>query len=226
MYKGKFLVHVLLVILGMGEVFSQDAVNADEGVEVVKKGEGWVDLFNGKDLSGWKNVYPYGVCKVVDGEIHMTGDRKFFLTTEKRFGDFELEVEIMLPEVGPANSGVMYRCHVDKDKKRHKVSGYQAECDPTKRAYSGRLFDEGRRKWKLLTEEQKKKTHSVQAPLGKWIKYKIVAKGDHLRVWVNGLLTTDLHDKEDAEGHIGIQHHGEKGKTYRFRNIRIKELNG
>jgi len=202
---------------------------ADKEIAEVKKEvmeeKGWVDLFNGKDLAGWTNVYGHGEAKVVDGVVELTGDKKFFVTTEKTFADFELELEIMLPAIGPANSGVMYRCNVDKDAKKHKIWGYQAECDPTPRAYTGRLYDEGRRKWSLLTDEQKKMTKAIQAPLGEWIKYRIVANGDHLQVWVNGELTTDIHDDKDASGHIGIQHHGEKGKTYSFRNIRIKELN-
>ena len=41
---------------------------------------------------------------------------------------------------------------------------------------------------------------------------------------VNGVLTTDIHDEMDLEGYIGIQHHGEKGLSYQFRNIRVKDL--
>jgi len=41
---------------------------------------------------------------------------------------------------------------------------------------------------------------------------------------VNGVTTTDIHDQEDAKGYIALQHHGEKGQIYRFRNIRIMEL--
>ena len=62
---------------------------------------------------------------------------------------------------------------------------------------------------------------------GNWFTYIYAVNNvnpDHLQVWVNGVQTTNVHDKMDAEGFIGIQHHGEKGKTYCFRNIRIKEL--
>lgn len=180
----------------------------------------WQPLFNGKDLTGWKNPYGYGQAKVVDGEIHLTSDRKFFLTTEKTFGDFELEAEIMLPETGPANSGIMYRCHVEPG----KVYGYQAECDSTDRAWSGGLYDEGRRSWLAPTTKDAGKIKLVKAPLGQWMKYRILAVGDHLQVWVNGQQTTNYHDSVDAVGHIGIQHHGENGKTYRFRNIRIRPV--
>ena len=204
-----------------GKAEEKMAKKADE--MAAEKGK-WIDVFNGKDLTGWTNLYDHGESKVVNGEIHLTGDKKFFLVTEKTFTDFELKLEVMLPAVGPANSGVMVRAQVDKTKPKHKVWGYQAECDPTPRAYSGRVYDEGRRKWELLTDEQKALSENVQAPLGKWMTYRIVCKGDHIRVWVNGQLTTDLKDSKDAEGVIGVQHHGEKGKTYAFRNIKLREL--
>ncbi len=199
-------------------------VAVKETLAVSAEEEGFVELFNGKDLSGWSNVYKHGDAKVVDGEIHLTGNKKFFLTTKKAYKDFELELEIMLPAVGPANSGVMFRAQVDKTKPKYKVWGYQAECDPAKRALSGRIYDEGRRRWGLLTDEQKKIGKYIQAPYGEWIGYRIVCKGDHIQVWVNGHLTTDLKDSADAEGVIGLQHHGENGKTYRFKHIKLKEL--
>ena len=85
---------------------------------------GYTPLFNGTDLSGWRNPYPYGEAKVVDGEIHLLADQKFFLVTETEYADFSLSVDIHLPE-GPANSGVMFRCHVDPKKKEEglRVSG-------------------------------------------------------------------------------------------------------
>ena len=195
--------------------------HAKEDAKDPHKDAGWVDLFNGKDLTGWKNPYEWGEAKVVDGVIELTANKKFFLTTEKQFSDFELEAQIMLPAEGKANSGIMYRCHVDKN----KVFGYQAECDPTDRAWTGGLYDEGRRGWLAPTKtEEGRKIKLVKAPQGEWISYKIMCVGDHLQVWVNGKQTTDFKDDVDAKGYIGLQHHGEKGQTYKFRNIRIKEI--
>ena len=184
------------------------------------KDDGWVDLFNGKDLTGWKNPYEWGEVKVVDGTIALSGNRKFFLVTEEQFSDFELEVQVMLPEKGPANSGIMFRCHAQKN----RVFGYQAECDPSGRAWTGGLYDEGRRKWLHPKGNERGKTKLFQAPLGEWITYRIKCVGDHLQIFINGKQTTDFRDDVDAKGHIGLQHHGEKGKTYKFRNIRIREI--
>jgi hypothetical protein len=187
---------------------------------------GWVDLFDGKTLTGWTNVYDWGEAKVADGEIHLTADKKFFLTTEKDYSDFILEAEVKLPE-GKANSGFMFRAHVQPN----KVFGYQAEVDSTDRAWSGGLYDEGRRKW--LHPKKPNDSPSADAFREKtkgsfkrydWNTYRIQAEGSRLRIWVNGVLCTDYEDNMDAAGHIGLQHHGEDGQTYAFRNIRIKEL--
>ena len=192
-------------------------------------GDKAIVLFNGKDTSGWRNPYDWGEVKVVDGEIHLSAEKKFFLVTEKKYSDFIFEGEVHLPE-GKANSGFMYRCHVEPN----KVYGYQAEVDGSERRWSGGLYDEGRRGWLWPSKKGDKKEISnahfkkpeVQNALKRndWNKYKIQCKGDHLQVWVNGVLTTDYHDDKDAEGYLGIQHHGEKGAIYRFRNLKVTVL--
>ncbi len=182
--------------------------------------EGFLALFNGENLEGWKNPFSWGEAEVVDGEIRLTANKKFFLVTEAEYSDFILEAEIQLPEAGVSNSGIMFRCHVEPD----KVFGYQAECDPKGRAWTGGLYDEGRRGWLFPKAGQEKEVRLVQAPLGEWIRYRIECDGAHFRIFINDELITDQHDDVDATGHIGIQHHGEKGQTYRFRNIRLKDL--
>ncbi|QDT65067.1 3-keto-disaccharide hydrolase [Calycomorphotria hydatis] len=183
---------------------------------------GFVPLFDGETTKGWSNPFDWGEVWVEDGAINLRADKKFFLVTDKTFSDFILEAEIMLPKEGQSNSGIMFRCH----KQKNKVFGYQAECDMSGRAWAGGLYDEGRRGWlhpdKSDPEESKKKL--FQAPLGEWVRYRIHCEGDHLRIYVNDKLTTDYHDDKDASGFVGIQHHGEDGQIYRFRNIRIKEL--
>ena len=199
--------------------------------------EKWTSLFDGKSTDGWKNPYEWGEVKVVDGEIHLTANKKFFLITEKDYGDFIFEAEIQLPE-GKANSGFMFRCNVEKN----KVYGYQAEVDGSDRCWSGGLYDEGRRGWvwpsdskrskdkSMLKYEEESKAHfakeDVKGALKRtdWNKYRIECRGNHIQIFVNGVKTTDIKDDTDAKGPIGIQHHGEKGQTYKFRNLRIQEI--
>ena len=206
---------------------------------VIAEDDGFTALFDGKTLTGWKNPYEWGKAEIVDSEIHLTADRKFFLVTEKNYTDFVFAGEILLP-AGQANSGFMFRAHVEKN----KVFGYQAEVDGSAdRKWSGGLYDEGRRAWfisprhnagKDATAEEKKACEDSIAAFRQrageafkrndWNQYRITCQGKKLKIEVNGVVTTDVEDDKDASGPVGIQHHGEKGQTYRFRNLRIKEL--
>jgi hypothetical protein len=199
--------------------------------------EGFRDLFDGESLDGWSNPYEWGQAQVVEGEIHLTADRKFFLVTDETFSDFVFEGEVHLPE-GQANSGFMFRCH----KEPNRVFGYQAEVDGSERRWSGGLYDEGRRAWlwprrptdkddeetKALVERSQAHfaTEEVKNAFKRddWNQYRITCVGDQIKIEVNGVVTTEYTDDVDASGYLAIQHHGEKGQTYRFRNLRVKPL--
>jgi hypothetical protein len=194
----------------------------------------WIDLFNGKDLANWENPYDWGKAEVVDGEIHLTTEKsKWFLSTVKEYSDFIFEVEVKMPE-GKCNSGFLFRSH----KSKNRMFGYQAEVDPSGRNWSGGLYDEGRRGWFISpnrdhAKSKEAKEQSIAAFVERagdcfkrhdWNKYRIECRGGHIKISVNGVTTTDIHDQKDAKGYIALQHHGEKGQIYRFRNIRIMEL--
>jgi len=61
-----------------------------------------------------------------------------------------------------------------------------------------------------------------------WNHYRVVAQGDHMQSWINGVACGDFHDSTDASGFIGFQVHGIQKDTgpyqVRWRNIRIREL--
>jgi hypothetical protein len=187
--------------------------------------EPWQPLFDGQTLEGWENPYDWGDAWVEDGEIRLLGDRKFFLTTTRPYRDFVFESEILMPE-GQANSGFMFRAHVDSN----NVVGYQAEVDPSDRRWSGGLYDEGRRGWlhpvrgDSVSEAAFREQGGHAYRHGEWNHYRIEAIGDRLKIWVNDVLTTEIEDTMDREGYLGLQHHGEEGQVYRFRNIRIQEV--
>lgn len=185
----------------------------------------WKPLFNGRDIEGWTNPYDYGRVWVEDGEIRLQADKKFFLVTAEQYRDFIFEGEVKMPE-GKSNSGFMFRCH----QKPNKVWGYQAEVDPSDRQWSGGLYDEGRRGWLHPRRSDKESVEAfVAATKGAfkrhdWNRYRIHCVGPSIRIYVNGVLTTDYVDTVDRQGYLAIQHHGEKGKIYRFRNLRVKTL--
>ena len=177
----------------------------------------FVDLFDGKSTKGWIKPFDWGKATVEDKAILLHSDGKmFFLVTEKTYRDFVLEVEVLLPDNG--NSGIQFRSHY----KQNKLRGYQAEVDPSERRWSGGFYDEGRRGW-LVNLKGKDKAQAAFKN-GQWNHYRIEAVGDHIQIFVNGIQTVDTYDQEDSEGHIALQHHGEAGLVYRFRNVRIEEL--
>jgi hypothetical protein len=186
----------------------------------------WQSLFDGEALDDWRNPYDWGETQVVDDEIRLRSDEKFFLVTDTTFRDFVFEGEVKVPD-RESNSGFMFRANVEPN----RVSGYQAEVDPSDRAFSGGLYDEARRGWLHPQEgtssgEEFRKTVGQAFQPDEWNRYRIRAEGDSLEIWVNGERTTAYRDSRDREGVIGIQHHGEDGKVYRFRDLRVKRLVG
>lgn len=185
----------------------------------------WIRLFDGETLDGWTNPYDWGEAWVENGEIRLQASDKFFLVTDTTYRDFVFEGEVRLPD-RESNSGFMFRANVDTN----RVYGYQAEVDPSERAWSGGLYDEGRRGWIHPPEGDSaaganfRNEHGDAFNPTEWNRYRIRTAGDSLKIWVNGEQTTALQDTLDREGVIAIQHHGEDGKVYRFRNLRIRPI--
>ena len=114
---------------------------------------GWQKLFNGKDLQGWKQLNGKAKYEVKNGEIVGTtvlNEPNSFLTTEKDYGNFILELELLVDT--SMNSGIQIRSLSKPDYKDGRVHGYQVEIDPSKRAWSGGLYDEARRGWLYTLE--------------------------------------------------------------------------
>ncbi|NRB65459.1 MAG: DUF1080 domain-containing protein, partial [Saprospiraceae bacterium] len=108
--------------------------------------DGWINLFNGKNLDGWVKRNGKANYKVEDNAIVGITKRKTpntFLCTEQSYDDFILEFDVWGD--APINSGVQFRSNSFADYQKGRVHGYQAEIDPSLRAYSGGIYDEGRR---------------------------------------------------------------------------------
>ena len=201
--------------------------------------DGFVPLFNGKDLSGWVRRGGQAKYRVEDGTIVGTSvpnTPNTFLCTEKEYGDFILELEF---KVDPGlNSGVQVRSQcfdepreVEIGGKKFKISagrvhGYQVEIDPSPRAFSGGIYDEGRRGW-LADLKNNEAARKAFKP-GEWNAFRIECRGNSIRTFINGVPAADLKDDVTPRGFIALQVHGVGKRTepleVRWRNIRIKEL--
>ena len=192
----------------------------------------WKNLFNGKDLSGWKAIAGKATFEVKDGVIEGTavhGTGNTFLVSEEMYTDFILEVDLKINHIS-SNSGIMARGQFDPAARNGEglVFGYQIEADPTPRAWSGGVYDEARRGWFYTLDLNP--TAKTAFKMGEWNTYRIEAIGNTIKTWVNGQEVAYFMDDMDAKGFIGLQVHSigkkedEGRKTY-FRNVRIQTEN-
>jgi hypothetical protein len=186
-------------------------------------------LFNGKDLSGWKQLNGKAKFSVENGEIVGTtvfGEPNSFLATKKDYGDFILELEYKVDST--MNSGVQFRSESIPDYQNGRVHGYQFEIDPSKRGWTGGIYDEARRDWLYTMDlNPAAKTAFKQ---GQWNKVKIECIANNLRTWVNGVPCAYVIDNMTPKGFIALQVHQinkkeDEGRKIRWRNIRIQTEN-
>jgi hypothetical protein len=192
----------------------------------------WKNLFNGKDLTGWKAIAGKATFEVKDGVIEGTavhGTGNTFLVSEEMYSDFILEVDLKINHIS-SNSGIMARGQFDPAARNGEglVFGYQIEADPTPRAWSGGVYDEARRGWFYTLDLNPAAKSAFK--MGEWNTYRIEAIGNTIKTWVNGQEVAYFVDDMDAKGFIGLQVHSiqkkedEGRKTY-FRNVRIQTEN-
>jgi hypothetical protein len=165
-------------------------------------GQKWTKLFNGKDLKGWKQLNGKAKYEVKDGEIIGTtvhGEPNSFLVTEAAFGDFILELEFKLDH--DMNSGIQFRSESKTEYQNGRVHGYQMDIDPTPRAWTGGIYDEGRREWLYPLEYNPGAKTAFKKR--DWNTARIEALGDVMRVWINGIPTANLVDNLTPKGFIG-----------------------
>jgi hypothetical protein len=195
-----------------------------------KSKDGWVDLFNGKDLTGWKQLNGKAKYEIKDGAIVGTSvmdTPNSFLTTEKNYGDFIFECDVKVDN--KLNSGIQIRSLSTPEYQNGRVHGYQVEIDPSDRAWSGGLYDEARRGWlySLDINPEGKKAFKKDA----WNKYRIEAIGSSIRTFLNGVPIADVVDNMTPEGFICLQVHSigkdatREGTQVSWKNVRIKTTN-
>ena len=186
----------------------------------------WTELFNGKDLTGWKKVNGTAPYEVVDGAIvgkTVTGSPNTFLATDKEYGDFILEFQFMLNN--DINSGVQFRSISDPNIKEGRVHGYQFEMDPSDRKWTGGIYDEQRRNW--LYPLSLNPAAQTAFKKGEWNSARIECIGNTIKTWVNDVPVASLTDDMTPKGIIALQVHSigdekDAGKEIKWRNIRIK----
>lgn len=237
---------VCAAVLGGAAAWAAEKAPAPAAAKAEAKAadeEGFVAIFNGKDLTGWAGDPNF--WSVQDGAIvgqttkeKPTKGNTFLIWQGGQPGDFELRMKFKLEN---HNSGIQFRSKQVPG--NFVVGGYQADMDG-RNSYTGMLYEEkgrgilGRRGTKLViepdgkknavgktcTEEEFKKAFKT----GDWNEFVIVAKGDEMKLSINGVPTFELTDKQESKramkGIIALQLHAGPPMKVAFKDIRLKEL--
>ena len=188
-------------------------------------------IFDGKTLEGWtqrNGTATYRVeKKSVVGKTN-EGSPNSFLCSDKEYGNFDLIFEVKVDD--KLNSGVQIRSQT-KGGPKGRVNGPQVEIEASGKngAEAGYIYGEAAGGWMTPSDKLKPHKHFKD---GKWNKYRVVADGANIKVWINGAVVSDLNHEEKYKSHpkgfIGLQVHsigrGSGPYEVRWRKIKIKEL--
>ncbi|HEV3203511.1 MAG TPA: DUF1080 domain-containing protein [Gemmataceae bacterium] len=204
-------------------------------------------LFNGKDLTGWKefpgkkskfSITPEGWINIKDGP----GD----LQTEGQFDDFILQIEC-ISNGKNLNSGVFFRCRANEYQNGYEAQIHNGFSALPVKEYTLEEFDPlthkkiGQKKVKYTANDygtgaiyRRQPARFQVAKDNEWFTMTVVAHANHFSVWVNGIGVTDWTDNRPPadnarngyrkeKGHISLQGH-DPTTDLSFRNIRIAEM--
>lgn len=219
---------------------------------------GYEELFDGISLKGWKgdSALWYVKDSMLIGEIKPGKELKrnsFIIWQGGSVKDFELIVEYKVSEMG--NSGFNYRSE-EVAGRPFAMRGYQADIDGAKK-YTGQNYEEGGRKILAfpgrkvrlppikgaIADFAKKNIWTASEPLGTlgdldslksrihdgdWNVLRVLAKGNRLQHYINGVLMSDVTDDDvqnrKMEGLLGFQVHVGPPMTIAVRHIRLRRL--
>jgi hypothetical protein len=207
-----------------------------------KDDQGWVQLFNGKDLTGWKlhpkpggqivEVVPLEkngklvayqgklkkgdvvpLWRVEEGILIGSGPASHLFSERDDYQNFRYRVEAMINDKG--NSGQYFRTEFGPGFPK----GYEAQINATHsdKIRTGSLYFPKIRELLVLNDAPHKPDE--------WFTQEVIAEGDHITIKVNGKTTVDWHDPENRykKGHFALQGH-DPGTVVKFRKIEVKEL--
>jgi hypothetical protein len=225
--------------VGLLFVFAALAGAAEPGGRKKKLEEGFVPMFNGKDLSGWEGAEEW--WQVRDGTIVTEStDEKPCPRTQYLYwkggepADFEMRCRFRI--TGNANTGIQFR---SEKRPQWDTWGYQADAD-TAGQYIGCLYQHGRglvalRGQKVVFDQAGEKTVTAIGEMaellkavkpGDWNEYRIVAKGPRIALSLNGVLMCEVEDHEPKyalpKGIIALQIHRGPPMKAEFKDLRIR----
>jgi hypothetical protein len=190
----------------------------------VAQAQEWIELFSGKDLSGWKVSENPTSFAVENGLLKVAGPRAhaFYVgdVGGADFKNFELLVEVKtLPK---ANSGIFI--HTAYQETDWPEKGYEVQVNQT--------HSDWRKSGSLYAVQDVSEVHVKD---GEWYTYHVIVKGDQISVALNGKVVMEYDESADTKrtsplgkkrfdrGTIALQAHDPESVIY-FRSVKIKLL--
>ncbi len=169
---------------------------------------GWINMFDGKTLDGWKaNEHPES-WTVKDGCIVGHGERSHLFWMKRKCRDCEFQAEVKISDGG--NSGMYFRAQFMPGWPK----GYEAQVNSTHKDWkrTGSLYNFVNIKEQLV-------------PPNTWFTQHIIVKGNHIVIKVNGKKVVDYVDGKNTytEGYLALQQH-DPGSTVWYRNLKMRPL--
>lgn len=202
--------------------------------------DGFVSIFNGKNLRGWAGDDQYwsvqegALTGITDGSLKMN---RFITWTGSTVRNFDLQVKVKVTAGG--NSGLQYRGTSRPDLGLDIVTGYQCDVVASTPEYNGMLYEErGRR---ILSHTGEKVIVAAdgqpwiigQMPVksfapDEWHDYRVLVQGNHHQHWIDGHPTADLMDLDEKgralEGVLAVQVHVGPAMKIQYKDFKIKHL--
>jgi hypothetical protein len=195
----------------------------------------WIQMFNGKDLTGWDGDMSHWLVK--DGSITAKGaiSVNTFLIWKTLERDFQLEADVQVPGTGEANSGIQFHSQImpappSVPMQKWKVCGPQADMGPEK---YGALYQECAGRVVPPESSQCQKAGNLDG----WNHYQLTVDGRHWNLKMNGIACFDYFEPAGiatgsgtavslppSPGVIALQYHV-PGFPLQIKNVRMKELN-
>jgi hypothetical protein len=170
--------------------------------------KGWIQMFDGKTLNGWKANEKPESWKVVNGAIVGDGPTSHLFWMVRECENCEFEAEVKLNHSG--NSGMYIRAAFGPGFPK----GYESQVentspDPQK---TGSLYNFVKIGEQLVQDDT-------------WWTQRVTANGNHIVIQVNGKVVVDFIDKANTymKGYLALQQHN-PGSVVQYRNLRMRPL--
>lgn len=213
------------------EISRRAFMGALAAAPLVAADDGWVELFDGRTLNGWRPSENKASWKVAGGQLAADGPRSHLFyagpVREAAFRNFELEVEAL---ARPAcNSGVYF--HTAYQETGFPLNGFEIQINNTATGEGGYL-----ERKKTGSLYGLRNIHKQLVPDGEWFKLQVAVRGKNIQVRLNGTLLVDYTEPTPAivprglernrrldRGTFALQCH-DVGSKALFRRVRVRPL--